>query len=233
MTDAPVCYRKPEAWLIPLRVQPRLASWDSAGTPGQVRLEEFLQHAEALVRPALGTFGGPAALRLDVGLAPAVDLLATNDLDNYVFPLATRLGKSCHIEFVSVWCSKHHAEMSHIAIADPVPVEGSSVPGRWLQVTTTASGTSPAFKRQIQDQLAAETELPDGPVSLQLSFVIGSRRSWPNLWKPTIDALGPLLGFADPRRQWHPRDGRIVELGMHCRVDPMLGNDVHIAIAGC
>jgi hypothetical protein len=28
-----------------------------------------------------------------------------------------------------------------------------------------------------------------------------------------------------------PLDGRIVDLGLHCRVDPMMGNDVLIAIA--
>jgi hypothetical protein len=63
-------------------------------------------------------------------------------------------------------------------------------------------------------------------VHLQLAFVVGPKRNWPNLWKPTFDALDPLLGRTGPDRDWHPRDGRIVDLGLHVDVDPSLGNDV-------
>jgi hypothetical protein len=68
-------------------------------------------------------------------------------------------------------------------------------------------------------------------VHLQLAFVVGPKRNWPNLWKPTFDALDPLLGRTGPDRDWHPRDGRIVDLGLHVDVDPSLGNDVVISIA--
>lgn len=230
MTDLPF-YRKPDGRLIPLLTQPRLASWDAAGTPGQVRLEVFLQHAETVVRPLLATIRTPVALRLDVGLEPTVDLLRTHDLDNYVFPLAARLSKNRGIAFASVWCSKEHAETSYLTVTEAVPVTHLCSPDRWLRVHTTTSSDSSAYKQQIHDQLAGEPELSDGPVALQLSFVVGPRRNWLNLWKPTIDSLGPLLGCSNPRTLWHPQDGRIVELGMHCRVDPTLGNDVHIAIA--
>ena len=57
------------------------------------------------------------------------------------------------------------------------------------------------------------------------------QRNWLDLWKPTIDALDPLLGRTHPDRDWHPRDGRIVDLGLHLDVDPSLGNDVVISIA--
>lgn len=83
----------------------------------------------------------------------------------------------------------------------------------------------------VGQQLADQDLLPDGAVTLQLSFTVGPRRNWANLWKPTIDALGRLLGRSDPGRPWHVHDGRIVELGMHCKVDAALGNDVVIAIA--
>lgn len=231
MIDVPVCYRRPDGPMMLLREQPRLASWDAASMPGQVRLKAFLRHAEMLARPACATVGGPAALRLDVGLAPTVDLLHSHDLDNYLFPLATMLTKNCGTVFASVWCSKRHAETSRIAIAEAEATAESSPPRRWLHAYTTASSTSGAYKQQIHNQLAGEPELPDGPVALELSFRVGPRRSWPNLWKPTIDALGRLLGYTDPRRQWHPRDGRIVELGMHCHVDPTMDNEVHVAIA--
>lgn len=95
---------------------------------------------------------------------------------------------------------------------------------------TTASSESSLFKQQIHDQLADVSPLSDGPIALQLAFVAGPGRSWLNLWKPTIDALERLLGQSSPRRPWHLRDGRIVELGLHCQVDPAIGHGVVIEI---
>ena len=60
---------------------------------------------------------------------------------------------------------------------------------------------------------------------------IGPRRNWLNLWKPTIDALDALLGQMVPAQPWHPREGRIVKLGLHQQVDNYLGHDVVLAIA--
>jgi hypothetical protein len=65
--------------------------------------------------------------------------------------------------------------------------------------------------------------------------VIGSRcgpsRNWINLWKPTIDALGPLLGEGD--RMWNPRDGAIVDLALHLLVDSNLRWDVDVFVDVC
>jgi hypothetical protein len=72
--------------------------------------------------------------------------------------------------------------------------------------------------------------LDEGAVALHLSFTAGPTRNWLNLWKPTIDALERILGRASPQLRWHPRDGRIVELGLHFRRDSAIGNDVTIAI---
>ena len=68
-------------------------------------------------------------------------------------------------------------------------------------------------------------------VQLQLSFVVGRQRNWLTLWKPTIDALDPLLGRTREDRDWHPQDGRITDLGLHVLVDPSLGHDVLVSIA--
>jgi hypothetical protein len=51
-----------------------------------------------------------------------------------------------------------------------------------------------------------------------------------NLWKPTIDSLGPLLGETRGTRRWNPLDGRIVELSLHGAVDGHAGNTVSIGI---
>lgn len=64
-----------------------------------------------------------------------------------------------------------------------------------------------------------------------MSFTVGPGRSWMNLWKQTIDALGQILGHAPTAGPWAPMDGRIVDLGLHRRVDRAMGNDVLIVIA--
>ncbi|WP_206779044.1 hypothetical protein [Frankia sp. CpI1-P] len=97
-------------------------------------------------------------------------------------------------------------------------------------MTTTASADTTAFKEQVRDQITAASPLSGRGVALQLAFVVGPRRAWPNLWKATIDALGSILGRDDGAREWNARDGRIIDLGLHCAVDPAAGDGVTIAI---
>jgi hypothetical protein len=66
---------------------------------------------------------------------------------------------------------------------------------------------------------------------MQLGFTVGPTRNWLILWKPTIDALGPLLGYTPSAGPSSPLDGHIVDLGLHRRVNPSTGNDVIITIA--
>ena len=57
---------------------------------------------------------------------------------------------------------------------------------------------------------------------------VNARRNWSTLWKPAIDALGPLLGSPDPERPYRPHDDRIVSLALHRGLDESLGHDVVI-----
>jgi hypothetical protein len=62
-------------------------------------------------------------------------------------------------------------------------------------------------------------------VHLQLHFTIGPGRNWLHPWKPTIDALGKILGqgpSAPGLARWAGASSRIVDLGLHRRVDPAL-----------
>jgi hypothetical protein len=220
-------YRQPEDFrqCRKLRHTPRPASWNASEHPDQERLNAYLDDTEALVTNA--GVEGPWALRLDIGAPPTKNLLTeVADLDNYAFPLASRLKDR---DLVSVWCTKQHSEQSFVRIEraceEHEPATGV------LVVRTTASTSTVAYKEQIHAAIARAAELPDGPVKLELSFVVGPRRNWLNLWKPTIDALDPLLGRTYPDRAWHPRDGRIIELGMHVSVDAAAGNDVTVGIA--
>jgi len=47
--------------------------------------------------------------------------------------------------------------------------------------------------------------LPPGPVRMELGFTVGPVRGWMNLWKPTLDALGQILGHARPLVPGAPR----------------------------
>ena len=216
-------YARPENRSLQLSVAPRLASWNKADDPDQVRLREYLDDTEALL--ADSRIDGPWALRLDIGLPTARDLLNAADLDNYAYPLAYRLRDSA---LVSVWCTKQHSEQSFVRIesARELPPPSTDV----LVAKTTASASTKAYKEQIYAEVAGAEQLPEGPVRLELSFVVGPGRNWLNLWKQTIDALDPLLGRTYPHRAWHPRDGRITELGMHLAVDPAARNEIVVGI---
>lgn len=168
---------------------------------------------------------GRWALRLDVGLDSGREVVDQADLDNYAFPLASHL-RDEHL--VSVWCAKHHADDSHVLVA---PAQETTPPGPTATVRTTASAETKAYKEQVRAAVASAVELPAGPVQLQLSFLVGPHRNWLNLWKPTIDALDPLLGRTKAERDWHPKDGRITDLGLHVDTDATLGHDVVVVIA--
>lgn len=218
----PRWYARPDDVGVILRKAPRLTSWNKSTDPDQVRLRAYLEDTAELLTPVPAA---PWTLSLNVGLPPGRDLLRTGDLDNYAFPLANHL-RNEHL--VSVWCTKRIADSSTAAIA---AAREAGSPARAFTVHTTASAQTRTYKEQVYAAAVNEPQLPDGPIHLHLSFVVGSRRNWITLWKPTIDALSPLLGRARPDLDWHPRDDRITELGLHVGLDQSLGHDVMISIA--
>jgi hypothetical protein len=219
----PPRYAIPERASTPLTVKPQLASWDVGSHPGQIRLKAFLSATTDLLTPLPP---GPLALRLDVGLDESVSWLEHHDLDNYLFPVVAHLAKTTGGDFVSAWATKSIAPESAIRVEQAQPAPGPFT----HHLRTTAASDSVGYKQQIQDQLWYATELPAGPLSLEVAFVVGPHRNWLNLWKATIDALGPLLGAAEGAKPWNPRDGRIARLGLHRAVSAKLRNDVLIGL---
>ena len=217
-------YARPAGEGLTLRKSPRLASWNKATDPDQVRLRDSLEDAAELLAPAM-VRTGPWTLVLDVGLPPGRDLVDMADLDNYIYPLATRLRTE---ELVSVWCTKRHADTSWVLVAS---AEETAAPSEIYTVRTTASTQTTRYKEQIRAAVVSAAEIAPGPVQLQIGFVVGPQRNWISLWKPTIDALDPLLGRTSEDRDWHPKDGRITDLALHVHVDPALGHDVVVSIA--
>ncbi len=218
-------YARPEGKNHQLRVAPRLWSMDKADHPDQIRLRAFLDDTQALL--AASQVDNPWVLRLDVGLPRGLELLDKRDLDNYAYPLACRLTKN-YPGLVSVWCTKQHDERSFVRIeaAREMPPPSTDV-----VIAKTPSAKNPEYKERIHAAVAKAAELPAGPVSLELAFVVGPIRNWLELWKPTIDSLSPLLGRSPSNLPWDPCDGRIVELGMHLTVDPTVRYEVMVGIA--
>ena len=134
-------YARPEGEGLTLRKVPRLASWNKATDPDQVRLREYLEDTAELLAPAM--VSGPWALRLDVGLTTGRDLIDMADLDNYAFPLATHLRSE---DLVSVWCTKRHADTSRVLVA---PARETPAPEATYTVRTTASSQAKAYKEQV------------------------------------------------------------------------------------
>lgn len=226
---SPAFHARLEAEGSQLGVPPALASWDRAGSPGQKRSAAFIDGVYAAVAEQVRATSDPLALRLDIGLADTIPLYTMNDLDNYLFPLVPQLTARTGRGFTSVWATKRHAAVSTVAVGPAVPAADPQ--GTYMmEVTTTASASTTAYKEQIRDQITVARPLPGDGIALQLAFVVGPRRAWPNLWKATIDALGSILGHDDGARVWNARDGRIIDLGLHCTVDPAAGDTIAVSV---
>jgi hypothetical protein len=228
-------FARPEGPGLRLRVKPELENFDRREAAGQRRLQHYLDDTLALLRPRYASLGPavPLALRLDVGLPASINLLNDRDLDNYLAPLARRLNADLPGRIVAAWATKQRADQSYVWLAQAVPATpGATISSDVYSFETTASAATDDFKQQIADRLSAVRQLSHGPLRMQISFAAGPSGNWINLWKPTIDALVPLLG-RDPygATKWSPLDGRITDLALHLKVDQALGNKVQIAIS--
>ncbi|WP_405146999.1 hypothetical protein OG589_06235 [Sphaerisporangium sp. NBC_01403] len=212
-----------------LPTAPVLESWDAANHPSQRRLAAYLDEVDALVHACVQPGSDHLALDLTVCLPQQAALTRDGrDLDNYLFPIARRIGAG---RLDAVFARKQHAATSTIAVSVAVHLDG--LPGEpQLRVRTTSSSQSPAWKQEIRDACSAVVgaPLPDGPLAMGIRFAVSRRRNWSTLWKPAIDALGPVLGTPDPRKPYRPNDDRIVDLALHRSHDDALGNDVDIAV---
>lgn len=206
--------------------RPVLASWDRAESPGQRRLAAFLDSTVAQADPVMAGLSGPLSLLLEIGLTGS-DLEKNKDLDNFLYPLIKRLGPE---RFRVAHGIKGEGAESFLTIQE-LQVEEPLATDR-LEVETTASAETAEFKRQIRSRLhcLGAREIAEGPVRMEIDYVVGPRRVWPNLWKATIDACGPLLGQEDSGREWAVRDGRIVDLRLRVSVDLALAHKVRMSI---
>lgn len=222
MTDMAMVYRRPVG-VMRQSVKPQLASWERAGHPSQVKLARFMAHVDAIAGPVLATVSGQIAAELIVGFSDGVSLTdGGHDLDNYLFPVAQRLGPE---RVAAIFGRKVHGPSS-LAVGPARPGTAGAAP----QFSTRMAGSYERreWKQQLHDRLAVRAATMDpGPVGLTVALTTGPGRNWASLWKPLIDAFGPVLG-EDPARPFHPHDDRIVSLDLHHTIDSGIAHDVII-----
>jgi hypothetical protein len=222
MTHRATVYRRPVG-AMRQSVKPQLASWDRAGHPSQVKLARFLAHVDALAGPVLAAVSGRVAAELIVGFSAGTSLIdGGHDLANYLFPVAQRLGP----ERVAAIFGRKICGPSSLAVGPAWPATAETAPP--FSTRMAGSYERREWKHELHDRLAVQAPIIDpGPVGLNIALRTGPGRNWVSLWKPLIDAFGPVLG-EDPARPFCPHDNRIVSLGLHHTIDTGLAHDVII-----
>jgi hypothetical protein len=222
MTDMAMVYRRPVG-VVRHSIKPQLASWEGAGHPSQVRLRRFLAHVDAIAGPVLAAVRGRVAAELVVGFSDGVALTdGGHDLDNYLFPVAQRLGPQ---RVAAIFGRKIHGPSS-LAVGPAQPDTAAAAPQ--FSARMAGSYERKEWKQKLHDWLAVQAApIVPGPAGLTIALTTGPGRNWASLWKPLIDAFGPVLG-EDPTRPFHPHDDRIVSLGLHHTTGTGIADDVII-----
>jgi hypothetical protein len=222
MAHMAMVYRRPTG-VMRQSVKPQLASWDRAAHPSQVKLGRFLAHVDVIAGPVLATVSGRVAAELIVGFGDGASLIdGGHDLDNYLFPVAQRLGPE---RVAAIFGRKIHGPSS-LAVGPAQPDTAETTPQ--FATRMTGSYVRRQWKQELHDRLAVQAAAIDpGPVELKIALTTGPGRNWASLWKPLIDAFGAVLG-EDPSRPFHPHDDRIVSLGLHHTIDTGIAHDVII-----
>jgi hypothetical protein len=220
MTHMATVYRRPVG-VMRQSVKPQLASGERAGHPSQVKLRRFLAHVDAIAGPVLAAGRGRVAAELIVGFSDGVSLTdGGHGLDNYLFPVAQRLGPQ---RVAAIFGRKIHGPSS-LAVGPAQPGTAGASPRFSARMAGSYERTE---WKQLHDRLAVQAATIDpGPAGLTIAVTTGPGRNWASLWKPLIDAFGPVLG-EDPR-PFHPHDDRIVSLGLHHTIDTSISHDVII-----
>jgi hypothetical protein len=222
MADMAMVYRRP-AGVMRQSVKPQLASWERAGHPSQVKLGRFLAQVDAIAGPVAATVSSRVAAELIVGFSEGVSLIdGGHDLDNYLFPVVQRLGPE---RVAAIFGRKIHGPSS-LAVGPAQPDTAGA--GPQFSARMAGSYQRKEWKQELHDRLAVRAAVIDpGPAGLKIALTTGPGRNWASLWKPLIDAFGPVLG-EDPARPFHPHDDRIVSLGLHHSIDTAIAHDVII-----
>src|SRR5215469_7051781 len=150
MTHMATVYRRPVG-VLRHSVKPQLASGERAGHPSQVKLGRFLAHVDVIAGPVLARVSGRVAAELIVGFSDGVSLTDGGyDLDNYLFPVAQRLGPE---RVAAIFGRKIHGPSS-LAVGPAQLDTAEVIP----QFSTRMAGSYERreWKQKLHDRLAAQ-----------------------------------------------------------------------------
>jgi hypothetical protein len=172
MTGMAMIFRRPEG-AVRLKVAPQLASWDKAGAASQLRLAGLLDHVVEVAGPVVAAASGRVAVELTVGLPghqPLID--GARDLDNYLFPVAQRLGPQ---RVAAMFGRKAHGP-SWLAVSPAEPEETAAPP--LFSARMRGSYERTAWKQELHDRLmqAGVTAVGPGPAGLEIA--VTGRSHW-------------------------------------------------------
>jgi hypothetical protein len=170
----PTLYCRP-AEPAPVTTTPQLASWDAAGSPGQVKLAVWLEEVDAVfARANVGT--GPVAVELGVALADGTAVASGGrDLDNYLLPIAHRIGPQ---RIAAAFGRKFSGSSSTLAFSPATPM--IQPPPADHTHTVTGSASTTAWKQAIHLSLRAAGVQPVRPGPLWLTIAVTTGRFTPS-----------------------------------------------------
>lgn len=211
-------------------VRPLLASWEKSTHPAQIRLRAYLEQVTEALTPL--PEGSPLFFHMDIDVENPDRLLRHYDLENYLTPLfGSRWLPSRRFVFVSARKAVGGGSRIICGPAKPLAADDADA---WSHFSLNAGSGSAyrSWKENICNALAASHPPPvlRGPASVRLAWRCSASRNWTALWKPTGDAMGPVLGVSDPRHPFNPEDDRIANLELHLNADDSLGHDVVVGI---
>lgn len=211
---------------------PLVAQWEKNSHPAQVRLHRYLAWLQGELARYIEN-ENTLFLDLEIDVVKDKNLLNRYDLENFLTPLFSSRCLDAH-QFVLVFGRKKVGGGSSLAVGKAVSMTGDHPYGEWQHFNCSpgAGAGSKAWKERIRAalEMSAPEVIGNEPIEVQLAWQVGPRRNWVNLWKPTGDAMGPVLGYVKPGNLYHPHDDRIVHLIMHKTVDRSMDNEVEVGI---
>jgi hypothetical protein len=212
-------------------IAPRLASWNANTDPEQMRVQRYLDDIQRRLGVAL-LGRSNLFLHMDIALNSSVRLLRGNDLENYLYPVLMRLGWG---RFVYVTATKYVGNSSSLTIGTAKHRVGANTDqDRWNRHTMNAGSgpTKTAWKANLRQSLISNgvRQLPAGPVDIMMAWRCTASRNWVEVWKPTGDAMGPILGEPNTNKPYSPADDRIVRLAMHRVIDNAMVHDIKVGL---
>jgi len=206
--------------------QPLLASWNKNIDPAQMRLQAYLRDLAGSLGPLPASV--PLWLGMEVDVRESQRLLHHHDLDNYLYPVVIHLGS---VRFSLVSGVKRVGGGSRMTVGVAEPSKSSDSVQGWSHFACAVVGSTakPEWKSGLRTALAGSRPslLPPGPAEVQLVWRCSPARNWASLWKPSVDAMGPVLGKPRP---FHPNDDRITSLTLHLITDHSIGWAVDVGM---